>query len=207
MENVNGNLMATNTSNRSLTNWLVVPVSRCIPWFAVLVTESLAIITLNIITIAVFVKQRQRQRQSTYLIIHLAVVDLMIGAVNGPVRAYEIGSFCDLWGHDLRDANRLPGLEYVSMHFVHLVSILNLVVISSERVHATFRSFNHCFIKKWVYAVMTILIWLMPVTIFPIIESIPVHDLSTRARRNLVYFFILSYLSFLYIYLLFFYLL
>lgn len=136
MENVNGNLMATNTSNRSLTNWLVVPVSRCIPWFAVLVTESLAIITLNIITIAVFVKQRQ----STYLIIHLAVVDLMIGAVNGPLRVYEIGNFCDLWGHDLRDANWLPGLEYVSMQFVHLVSILNLVVISSERVHATFQS-------------------------------------------------------------------
>ena len=103
--------MATNTSNRSLTNWLVVPVSRCIPWFAVLVTESLAIITLNIITIAVFVKQRQRQRQSTYLIIHLAVVDLMIGAVNGTVRVYEIGNFCDLWGHDLRDANWLPGLN------------------------------------------------------------------------------------------------
>lgn len=142
--------MATNTSNRSLTNWLVVPVSRCIPWFAVLVTESLAIITLNIITIAVFVKQRQRKRQSTYLIIHLAVVDLMIGAVNGPVRVYEIGNFCDLWGHDLRDANWLPGLEYVSMHFVHLVSIINLVVISSERVHATFRAFNHCFINGFM---------------------------------------------------------
>ena len=43
---------------------------------------------------------------------------------------------------------------------------------------------------------MTILIWLVPVTIFPIIESIPVHDLSTRARRNLVYF--LYYLTFLF---------
>ena len=156
MENFSRNAEATNTSNRTLTKssdvrWLVVPVSRCVPWFTVFITESLAVITLNIITIVVFVKQRQRQRQSTCLIIHLAMVDLMIGAVIGPVRVYEIGNFCDMREHDMRDVTWLPGVKNVLMEIVHLVSISNLSFISLERVHATFRPFKHRFIKKWVY--------------------------------------------------------
>ena len=60
---------------------------QCIPWLVVLIIECLAIIILNIITILVFVKKkRQLQRQSTYLIIHLTIVDLLVGAVCGPLQ-------------------------------------------------------------------------------------------------------------------------
>ena len=52
-----------------------LPDSDCIPWLAVLVLECLAIVILNITTITVFVKQRQLRRQSTYLIIHLTIVN------------------------------------------------------------------------------------------------------------------------------------
>ena len=45
----------------------------------VLIIECLATVILNIITIVVFVKKkRQQQRQSTYLIIHLSKVDLLV---------------------------------------------------------------------------------------------------------------------------------
>ena len=45
----------------------------------VLIIECLATVILNIITIVVFVKKkRQQQRRSTYLIIHLAIVDLLV---------------------------------------------------------------------------------------------------------------------------------
>jgi len=58
----------------------LLPNSDCIPWLAVLILECLAIVIVNIITIIVFMKQRQLLRRSTYLIIHLAIVDLL-GAV------------------------------------------------------------------------------------------------------------------------------
>ena len=52
--------------------------SQCIAWLVILTTECLATVILNIITIIVFVKQRQLQRRSTYLIIHLAFVDFLV---------------------------------------------------------------------------------------------------------------------------------
>ena len=189
MENFSRNAVATNTSNRTLTKssdvrWLVVPVSRCVPWFAVFITKSLAVITLNIITIVVFVKQRQ----STCLIIHLAMVDLMIGAVIGPVRVYEIGNFCDMREHDMRDVTWLPGVKNVLMEIVHLVSISNLSFISLERVHATFRPFKHRFIKKWVYGLVIAVIWSMPVTLIPIREF-TVYDIHSYLRLEVIYFY------------------
>ena len=61
--------------------------SECIPWLVVLIIECLAIVILNTITVVVFVKKkRQLQRRSTYLIIHLAIVDLLVGVVSGPLQ-------------------------------------------------------------------------------------------------------------------------
>ena len=42
-------------------------------------------------------------------------------------------------------------------------SFNNLIAISLERLHATFRPFKHRFVKKWVYGVIIIVIWLIPV--------------------------------------------
>ena len=62
-----------------------------IPWLVVLIVECLAIVILNIITIVVFVKKkRQLQRRSTYLIIHLAIVDLLVAVVSGPLQIEHI---------------------------------------------------------------------------------------------------------------------
>ena len=75
--------------------------SQCIPWLAVLIIECLAIVILNIITIVVFVKKkRQLQRGSTYLIIHLAMVDLLVGAVSGPLQIkIRMSRLCPLWNN------------------------------------------------------------------------------------------------------------
>ena len=73
--------MAPNTTNIARNP----PAYHCIPWLAVFGTVCLAIVILNIITIIIFVKRRQLQRKSTYLIIHLAIVDLFVGAVSGPL--------------------------------------------------------------------------------------------------------------------------
>ena len=135
---------------------------QCIPWLAVLVTECLTIVILNVIIIIAFVKQRQPQRRSKYLIIHQTMVDLLVGLVHGPLMIEWCGSICDLWEYHRSFITWLRMLETVLGVQVYQVSFLNLAVISLERVHATFRPFKHRFIKKWVYGVIIAVIWLVP---------------------------------------------
>ena len=138
--------------------------SECIPWLVVLIIECLAIVILNIITIVVFVKKkRQLQRRSTYLIIHLAIVDLLVGAVSGPLNIEErIAWFCPLW-----KIRRMTNWSYhLSFAFVNLfsfTSLTNLIAISLERLHATFCPFRHRFVRKWVYRAIIIVIWLIAI--------------------------------------------
>ena len=137
-----------------MASWL--PNSDCIPWLAMLILECLVIVILNIITIIVFVKQRKLQRRSTYLIIHLAIVDLLVGAVSGPLQIVDRHiSSCfspsnNTWfGHVL----------FAVLHLFSFTSLANLVFISLERLHATFCPFKHRFVKKWIYGVIITVIW------------------------------------------------
>ena len=138
--------------------------SECIPWLVVLIIECLAIVILNIITIVVFVKKkRQLQRRRTYLIIHLAIVDLLAGAVSGPLQIENaITLFCPLWKY----RGMTLWSYYLFLVFTQLfpfTSLVNLMAISLERLHATFCPFRHRFVRKWVYRAIIIVIWLIPV--------------------------------------------
>ena len=82
-----------------------LPNSDCIPWLAVHILECLTIVILNIITIIAFMKQRQLQRRSTYLIIHLAIVDLLVGAVSGP---QQIDRMSVLQNSKVKKTSELP---------------------------------------------------------------------------------------------------
>ena len=138
--------------------------SQCIPWLVVLIIECLAIVILNIITIVVFVKKkRQLQRRSTYLIIHLAIVDLLVGAVSGPLQIEHImGWSCPLWNY--RQRTIWPhNLSFAFLHLFSFASLTNLIAVSLERLHATFCPFRHRFARKWVYRAIIIAIWLIPV--------------------------------------------
>ena len=114
-------------------------VSQCIPWLVVLIIECLATVILNIITIAVFMKKK-RQRWSLCLIIHLVMVDLLAGAVSGPLQIERrLLQLCPLGNY----RQRTSWSFYLSFAFLHLfsfTSLTNLMAISLERLHATFFS-------------------------------------------------------------------
>ena len=130
----------------------------------VLIIECLAIVILNIITVVVFLrKKRQLQRRSTYLIIHLAIADLLVGAVSGPLQIDRgMSQLCSLWNY-----RRKPiwsrRLSSVFQHLFYFTSLTNLIAISLERLHATFCPFRHRFVRKWVYRAIIIVIWLIPI--------------------------------------------
>ena len=173
--------MASNTSN--ITHYLksedlmFVPASHCIPWLAVLGTVCLAIVILNSITIIIFAKQRRLQRKSTYLVIHLAIVDLLVGAVTGPLQIESLGQFiCHLWEND--KLNRIL-FTVAALYQIDKVSLLNLAFISLERTHATFCPLKHRFVKKWVYGVVIVVTWLVPVVMISVTfgRSSLIHDI------------------------------
>ena len=172
--------MASNTSNVThylkSEDWMFVPAPHCIPWLAVLGTVCLAIVILNSITIIMFAKQRRLQRKSTYLVIHLAIVDLLIGAVTGPLRIESLGRFvCHLWEND--KPNTIMSTA-VALYHIDKVSLLNLAFISLERTHATFCPLKHRFVKKWVYGVVIVVTWLVPVFMISVVSGLSIfnHD-------------------------------
>ena len=138
--------------------------SECIPWLMVLIIECLAIVILNIITIVVFVKKkRQLQRRSTYLIIHLAIVDLLVGVVSGPLQIeIRVARFCPQWNYR-RETTWSRHISFAFVHLFSFTSLTNLIAISLERLHATFCPFRHRFVRKWVYRAMIIVIWLIAI--------------------------------------------
>ena len=158
--------MAPNTTNIAR----YPPAYHCIPWLAVFGTVCLAIVILNIITIIIFVKRRQLQRKSTCLIIHLAIVDLLVGAVTGPLLIdFCMSQYCDLWEDDRPDSIWLFVLGRATVYSIDKVSLLNLAFISLERTHATFCPFKHRSVKKWVYGVVITVTWLFPVVVMSLV--------------------------------------
>ena len=171
--------------------------SECTPWLVVLIIECLAIFILNIITIVVFVKKkRQLQRRSTYLIIHLAIVDLLVGAVSGPLHIeLKMTLDCPLWKYR-RDTLWSHRLSFAFVHLFSFASLTNLIAISLERLHATFCPFRHRFVRKWVYRAIIIVIWL--IAIVREVAQIFLLEIGYFEVIN-TYFYILFYAVFLFV--------
>jgi len=61
--------------------------------------------------------------------------------------------------------NTLPGFLILGVRwFFPLASLINLAVISLERLHATLLPFRHSLLKKWVYGVMITAIWVTTIS-------------------------------------------
>ena len=125
--------------------------------------ESLSGVILNLLMVIVFAKHRQLQRRGTYLLIrNLAIVDLLAGGISGPLQIERINlGDCDILELD-ETAFRLDWklcLKFALLNFFQFVSIANLVAISLERMHATLCPSRHLFLKKWVYLIIIVVIW------------------------------------------------
>ena len=131
---------------------------ECIPWMAVGLAESVAIVTLNLCTILVFIRNRNLRRRGTYLMINLAVIDMFVAGAAVNYLFYRYGKDCDLWERDLIEDGAYNFLQILLRFFV-VGSILNITIIALERVHATFRPLRHRVLKKWVYRLIIAVVW------------------------------------------------
>ena len=134
--------------------------SECITWFAVTLTVCVAIVTVNLLSIIVFIKDRSLRTRAMYLVINLTIADMFVGGFSHfhPFRLLSVVS-CDIVKMNLSlELNVIIGFLY---SWFPLTSLTNIAVISLDRMHATIRPFRHRLIKKWVYGVTVAGVWVL----------------------------------------------
>ena len=142
---------------------MVVSSSECIIWFTVFTAESVAIVTVNLLVIILFIKNRNLRTRSMYLVISLTVADMLVGVLSGGYVQVSFLQGCRLIKLNLSREVRVS-LSGFSLFFP-FASLTNIAMISLERFHATFRPFRHRLIKRWVYVVAIAVVWAFPVIV------------------------------------------
>ncbi|XP_022777596.1 adenosine receptor A3-like [Stylophora pistillata] len=133
------------------------PKFECIAGITIILIVSVSTAALNAFTVFVFIKHRNPRNRSAYLIINLAVADMLVGGFCLFDLSYFYGQICDIWNFDSYRFN------YLRSAFVLLFlscSLTNMTVISLERLHATFWPFRHRVMKKWIYKAMIAVSWI-----------------------------------------------
>ena len=134
----------------------MLSLSECIPWMTVGLVECVAIVTLNLCTIIVFIRNRNLRKRSTYLVINLAVIDMFVGGIAGYDVFYKSERYCNLWkSHSVE----VGAIILILRTLFSLGSLTNIAIIALERVHATFRPLKHRVLKKWVYRLINAAVW------------------------------------------------
>ena len=132
------------------------PKPECLTWLTIYFTLSFTTAAFNAITIVVFIKHRHLRNCSAYLIINLAVADMLVGGFSTIDLSYSYGQICNIKS----DSGRIIYLR-IAIAFLFLVcSLANVTAISLEHVHATFWPFKHRVIKKRVYNVIIAATWI-----------------------------------------------
>ena len=130
---------------------------ECIPWMTVGLAESVAIVTLNLCTIIVFMRNRNLRKRSMYLVINLAVIDMFVGGAVVYNLFYLTGVECNLW--------KSQSFEYGTRTVIQVLislpygSLINITSMALDRVHAMFFPFRHRVLKKWVYGLIIVVVW------------------------------------------------
>ena len=131
---------------------------ECILWMTVGLAESVAIVTLNLCTIIVFIRNRNLRKRSTYLVINLAVIDMLAGGVGVYVLFYWFGVICNVWKGHLN----VHLADYVVTRLLVVfqgMSLVNISIIALGRAYATFRPFRHRLLKKRKYGLLIAFVW------------------------------------------------
>ena len=143
--------------NTTLSSALLTP-SECIAWLTIFGIEAVAMVALNALEIVIYKKERSLRNRSMYLVINQAVADMFVGGIV-IIRCWFLGSYrCDFWAVPIRIAHFVLLITFDS--FFPLASLVNLTAISLDRTHATFCPFKHRLVKKNIFGVVIVAVWI-----------------------------------------------
>ena len=133
--------------------------SECITWFAVFLIVFVAIVTVNFLSIVLFIKNRSLRTRAMYLVISLTVADMFVAGFSHSNLFRDLSYRCDIGKMNL--SQELNGIINFLYLWFPLTSLTHIAVISLDRLHATIRPFRHRLIKKWVYGVTIAGVWFL----------------------------------------------
>ena len=157
--------------------------SDCEAWFAVFLIESVTIVTVNLLSIILFIKNSNLRFRGMYLIITLTEADVLVGGISTFHLLKMVHFHCNIVTLNLTEEGNV--VTNFCFYFFPLTSLSNIVVISLERLHATFRPFRHRVIKKRVYWVTISAIWVSAAVVS---TAIIILRIFSPNKWNLYYF-------------------
>ena len=134
--------------------------SECIIWFATFLAVAVAIVTVNLLSIILFIKNSNLRTRGMYLVINLTVVDVLVGGLS-TINLLLINTHNGCKTGIVRLPWEGHMITWFIFYWFPLTSLTSITVISLERMHATFRPFRHRVIKKWVYGVTISVVWVL----------------------------------------------
>ena len=149
--------------------------SECITWFALFLTESVAIVTVNLLSIIIFIKNSNLRTRAMYLVINLTVADNFVGGISSIFLFEILGYDCQIV---TVGSNTAPegNITLFVFRWFPLTSLTSIAVISLDRMHATFRPLRHRNIKKWVYWVTIGAIWVLAAVMSTAMTLVSLHS-------------------------------
>ncbi|CAH3184507.1 unnamed protein product, partial [Porites lobata] len=138
---------------------MLLSSSECITWFAVSLTVCVAIVTVNLLSIILFIKNRSLRTRAMYLVISLTIADMFVGGFSHFFLFRRLSHSCEIVKMNL--SLELKVIIGFLFSWFPLTSLTNIAVISLDRMHATIRPFRHRLIKKWVYGVTIAAVWVL----------------------------------------------
>ena len=147
--------------------------SECITWLALFITISITIVTVNLLSIVLFITNRSLRTRAMYLVINLTIADMFVGGFSSLYLDLLLLLECDIWEIHLNLGLTII-IVFLCMWFP-LTSLTNIAVISLERMHATIRPFRHRLIKKWVYGVTIAGVWVSAAMVSTVILILEVY--------------------------------
>ncbi len=142
----------------------------------VYICEAVLILIGNSITVYIFWTIRKRLKRTSYLLINLAVADILVGIA---VILWFLDGIAVIMERELSSIVVKTALIVDAIGTVS--SILSLVQISLERMLAILWPFRHRTVKTWCYHVSTSFIWFVASLNGIVNASI---DLYSRKRNN-----------------------
>ncbi|XP_067042074.1 substance-K receptor-like [Acropora muricata] len=186
--------MANQSQQQSTTLSLpLFSTSECIAWLTVFGMGAVAILTLNALTIIVYLKERSLRKRSMYLVINQAVADMLVGSC-GIIEYSFLGSNCKFWT-SIISSNPPPLIAtMVWSRFSLLASVTNLAAISLERMHATLRPLKHRLIKRKMFGAAVAAVWITSVLFSGIKVFAAFYRFTIKLSRSLSTFHLTFFL-------------
>ena len=137
--------------------------AECSTWYAASLTITVAVVAVNLVSIILFIKNSNLRTRAMYLVINLTVADMFVGGI----AIFDVVFQFLLYGCESENIlqsffkREWQAVSFTTINmWLPLTSVTGIVVISLDRMHATFRPFRHRNIKKWAYGVTIAGVWI-----------------------------------------------